>query len=240
MIDNYSGETPSYWVEQGRHLQVPVDVTVEMIVTVPENATCAERGGKKGRAVKKTKGSVKGIGVDKCGGMYGEVSIPLNSVRGRVRLRNVGSGVYSVRFRLIDKTGAALWFKSNGKATTKQQKDLNGGKGGVETIASTSFTFVNYTMQDVREDMPWENTELTTQLWNIVQTGSVEDLEMLQAGNANAIHSRSKDGRGILWWAYEYGREDLINYCIEEGIDEAAKDKEGFAASQLKELYSGA
>ena len=94
-------------------------------------------------------------------------------------------------------------------------------------------------MQNIREEMPWENTELTTELWHIVQKGTVEDLELLQAGNSNVIHTRSKDGRGILWWAYEYGRDDIIQWLIDEGIDEQAKDKEGFVASQLRELYSG-
>ena len=75
--------------------------------------------------------------------------------------------------------------------------------------------------------------------WHIVQKGTVEDLELLQAGNSNVIHTRSKDGRGILWWAYEYGRDDIIQWLIDEGIDEQAKDKEGFVASQLRELYSG-
>jgi hypothetical protein len=232
--DEYTGDDPqSYYFVP--HIRVPRDASIEMIVSIPENSTCVDKlYTKKSTSKKKApslKGAARSVFKNKCGGYYGEVTIPLASKRGRVNLRGLGNGLHHVRFRLIDKAGNPIYLKSSllkGDATPAAK---------IDTIASVSFTFNNYTLQNIRDDMPWENTDLTTELWNVVQSGTVEDLELLQSRNPSAIHSRSKDGRGILWWSYEYGRDDIISYLIEEGIDENAKDKEGFVARQLRELY---
>ncbi len=209
-------------------LQVPRDCTIEMILSVPESSTCSDKVHRKSRGIKRIGGPAKGVEKDTCGGYHGEISLPLESPRGRVKLRNVGNGLHTVRFRILDSQGSPILTHPS----MKESKF-------VDTLASVSFTFNNHTLLNIRDDMPWENTELTTELWNIVQSGTVNDLETLQARNPLAIHSRSQDGRGILWWAYEYGREDIIEFCIDQGIDQEAKDKEGFIASQLQELFNG-
>ena len=38
---------------------------------------------------------------------------------------------------------------------------------------------------------------------------------------------RSKDGRGPLWWAYEFGRNDMIALLINHGAKTDEPDKDG-------------
>jgi len=206
---------------------------VQLILTIPENSTCptdqaataVENVGKKGKS-KKTKGPPNGIKMDACGGYYGELALPLTSPMARVSLRNLGSGVHYLRFRLLNANDAPVLVSP---AVTSSKS--------LDTIGSLSFNFVNGTRRGEWFSMTWENNDITTELWNIVQNGSVKDLELLSAHNPDAIHSRSNDGRGPLWWAYEYGREDIVEYLLDEGVAEMAADKEGFVGKDMAELY---
>jgi len=49
------------------------------------------------------------------------------------------------------------------------------------------------------------------------------------------IHARSADGRGILWWAYEFGRDDMISVLIEAGIDTKTTDRHGNKPISMQE-----
>ena len=106
-----------------------------------------------------------------------------------------------------------------------------------ESLGSLSFTFTNNTMQGSAALPSWENSDVTTRLWSIILDGTIRDLELLAAHDPKAIHARSGDGRGPLWWAYEYGRDDIVEYLVDEGVDENAADKEGFVAKDMKSLF---
>jgi len=206
---------------------------VQLVLTIPENSTCPANGqaanavdnvGKKGKS-KKTKGPPNGIKIDACGGYYGELALPLTSPMARVSLRNLGSGTHYLCFRLLNPNDAPVLVSP---AVTSSKS--------LDTVGSLSFNFVNGTRRG-EGGVSWENNDVTTELWNIVQNGSVKDLELLSAHNPDAIHSRSTDGRGPLWWAFEYGREDIVEYLLDEGVAEMAADREGFIGKDMAELY---
>ena len=44
------------------------------------------------------------------------------------------------------------------------------------------------------------------------------------------VHTRSGDGRGPLWWAYEFKRKEIVDMLLAAGADPAAKDTNGIVA----------
>ena len=56
----------------------------------------------------------------------------------------------------------------------------------------------------------------------------------LVAHTSVVVHIRSEDGRGPLWWAYEYDRTEIIAALREAGVHEDAKDDRGLKASDMR------
>lgn len=51
--------------------------------------------------------------------------------------------------------------------------------------------------------------------------------------NSGAAFARSADGRGALFWAYEFGHEQGIELLEKLGVDPLAKDRSGTTPKQL-------
>jgi dolichyl-diphosphooligosaccharide--protein glycosyltransferase len=49
----------------------------------------------------------------------------------------------------------------------------------------------------------------------------------------DAVHVRSEDGRGPLFWAYEQGNEQIIQMLINAGVDETQRDAQGNVAKDM-------
>jgi hypothetical protein len=216
-------------------LQFPRDGHVEIILSLPQNASCWPRPSVTkqdsiGAAPRlKNKGAAKALSIDACGGYYGEVAIPLSTAKGRVKLKNLGSGQYSARFRLIDATGSPILIKQSAKTSDT-----------TDTLGSVSFTVNNQTMKVTDDDSDssvWENTHMTRKLWDIVHVGTLLDLKALDDEDGVAIHTRSREGRGILWWAYENGRADMVRYLISKHVVQDSIDSHGSMAHQMEDLY---
>jgi dolichyl-diphosphooligosaccharide--protein glycosyltransferase len=73
----------------------------------------------------------------------------------------------------------------------------------------------------------WTNDEKTTVLWELISKGLIDELKMLVAQVPHAAHSRSEDGRGPLWWAYEYGQHEIIEFLKSLGVSEDRTDSQG-------------
>merc|ERR1712130_1064260 len=50
------------------------------------------------------------------------------------------------------------------------------------------------------------------------------------------IHLRSADGRGPLFWAYEFGHDEAIKLLLELGVDGEMKDANGQKPSQMERV----
>eukprot|EP00286_Rhodomonas_abbreviata_P008919 CAMPEP_0181337548 /NCGR_PEP_ID=MMETSP1101-20121128/28083_1 /TAXON_ID=46948 /ORGANISM="Rhodomonas abbreviata, Strain Caron Lab Isolate" /LENGTH=952 /DNA_ID=CAMNT_0023448061 /DNA_START=124 /DNA_END=2982 /DNA_ORIENTATION=+ len=79
----------------------------------------------------------------------------------------------------------------------------------------------------------WEDTELTTHLWNTIKANDMEGMRALVRAAPTVVHTRSSDGRGPLWWAYEQGKTEMRNLLKASGADELAVDARGIKASDL-------
>merc|ERR1719493_607064 len=72
----------------------------------------------------------------------------------------------------------------------------------------------------------WRNTELTTNLWKMISSQENYQLASFCAQNPNAVHARSEDGRGALWWAFEYGNAEALATLKVWGADLETSDKD--------------
>eukprot|EP00949_MAST-11_sp_MAST-11-sp1_P004688 g4688.t1 len=77
------------------------------------------------------------------------------------------------------------------------------------------------------EKVMWLNTPDTTNMWRIVHENNVNELEEWVISEPNIVHIRAEDGRGPLWWAYEYDRPEIIEILISAGAREDLKDAGG-------------
>lgn len=81
----------------------------------------------------------------------------------------------------------------------------------------------------------WQDTEATTHIWQVVHGGQYDQLAELLDRDADLVKYRSKDGRGALWWAYEYGHDDMVDLLIASGADAEATDANGKKPSDMKQ-----
>ena len=70
-------------------------------------------------------------------------------------------------------------------------------------------------------------------MWSIVDQNDVEGLRNWLEAEPHAVHIRSKDGRGALWWAYEYGRAEIKEILLQAGAKVDATDANGVKPSDL-------
>jgi dolichyl-diphosphooligosaccharide--protein glycosyltransferase len=81
----------------------------------------------------------------------------------------------------------------------------------------------------------WEDNERTTALWQLISQGQLDDLRALLNRVPAVAHIRSEDGRGPMWWAYEYGQDEVIEILKSHGVSEGREDKDGVKPTELSE-----
>merc|ERR1712072_916290 len=86
-----------------------------------------------------------------------------------------------------------------------------------------------------QEPDAWKNNQETTLLWGAINKGDMAGLEALVKDNPRVVHARSEDGRGPLFWAYEYGKDEMVKYLDELGVDATVTDKDGLMPEQLSQ-----
>eukprot|EP00457_Paulinella_chromatophora_P014316 gb/GEZN01014726.1/.p1 GENE.gb/GEZN01014726.1/~~gb/GEZN01014726.1/.p1 ORF type:complete len:162 (-),score=54.37 gb/GEZN01014726.1/:13-498(-) len=87
---------------------------------------------------------------------------------------------------------------------------------------------------DIDEDYEWSDSEITTMLWRLIsQHEDIASLEALIKQDPRVVKVRAADGRGPLFWAYEYGHKEAVDLLESLGADKEAKDKFGMTAQEL-------
>merc|ERR1711871_631035 len=84
-----------------------------------------------------------------------------------------------------------------------------------------------------QEPDAWVNTFVTTRLWEVISKDDMEGLDEMIKANPRVVHARSEDGRGPLFWAYEYGRSDMVKKMEDMGVDHTVRDKNGVAPPEM-------
>mmetsp|Transcript_74102 Transcript_74102/g.144802 ORF Transcript_74102/g.144802 Transcript_74102/m.144802 type:complete len:114 (+) Transcript_74102:199-540(+) len=68
---------------------------------------------------------------------------------------------------------------------------------------------------------------MTTAMWAIIDRGDFTELSKAIDNDPDLVYIRSEDGRGPLFWAYEYERYDLVKLLLDKGADAAVVDAKG-------------
>ena len=56
----------------------------------------------------------------------------------------------------------------------------------------------------------WEDPELTTHMWNIILSGTVDNLESFLELSPIMGFMQSSDSRGSMWWPFEIQKQDMV------------------------------
>ena len=78
----------------------------------------------------------------------------------------------------------------------------------------------------------WENTLLTTTLWQTISSGEMEAF-CLTLRNRCAPFVRAEDGRTALHWAFEFAQDEMVDILTCVGADQDAEDAEGKVPRRL-------
>lgn len=79
----------------------------------------------------------------------------------------------------------------------------------------------------------WMDTEITSRLWEVVNENDAAGLKEVMEMDPMALHARSKDGRGPMFWAYESGSEKMIKFLRRFGVSETFRDSSGKTPADL-------
>ena len=86
-------------------------------------------------------------------------------------------------------------------------------------------------IEEINKD--WADTEETGTMWEIIKNQEFDSLLRLLGSQPEYAHVRSKDGRGPMFWAHEYGRPKMIHVLRQLGVSEERADANGIKASDI-------
>merc|ERR1712228_273716 len=79
----------------------------------------------------------------------------------------------------------------------------------------------------------WEDTEETSNLYELISQHNFDVLNQWFTSDSSIPFLRSKDGRGPMFWAYEFGHKDIIKLLKSMGVSDSQKDKDGYTAKDV-------
>ena len=85
-----------------------------------------------------------------------------------------------------------------------------------------------------RINAKWEDNEQTSNLWQTISSGNTKQLSEWLQRFPELGHLRSSDGRGPMWWAYEYNNKNMIRLLKKVGVSDDRKDAQGLTPKDLQ------
>jgi len=79
----------------------------------------------------------------------------------------------------------------------------------------------------------WVDNEKTSMMWEIIKNSEREEFMAVLSSHPELAHIRSRDGRGPLFWAHEYGRSGMIQVLRKLGVSEERTDVNGVQPSDI-------
>jgi len=77
------------------------------------------------------------------------------------------------------------------------------------------------------EKQPWEDTETTIMLYYLISQDKMEQLSALLKAVPDMAHVRAANGRGPMWWAFEFQNEVAVQVLMKYGVSTVEKDVDG-------------
>ena len=79
----------------------------------------------------------------------------------------------------------------------------------------------------------WTDNERTGLMWEIIKKPDPEEFMEVLSSFPEIAHIRSKDGRGPMFWAHEYGRKGMISVLRKLGVREDLVDANGIKPTDI-------
>jgi len=80
----------------------------------------------------------------------------------------------------------------------------------------------------------WDDNQATTAVWTAIHVNKIAEFRDMLIENPELAHIRSKDGRGPIWWAHEYGRTKFVKLLTKLGVSSTElKDEYGFTPKSI-------
>jgi len=121
----------------------------------------------------------------------------------------------------------------NSEYTKQYMARMNGEVPETSEDMDATIQFLAAYAPKSKASAQWEDNDLTSQMWAIVKNNDLNTMRALITAAPMVVHVRSSDGRGPLWWAYEFKRESMKKLLLNRGADAEAKDRQGLRAKDL-------
>jgi hypothetical protein len=79
----------------------------------------------------------------------------------------------------------------------------------------------------------WDDNERTSLMWEVIKTGDIQEFASVLEEHPQMAHIRSKDGRGPMWWAHEFGRPKMIEILRQLDVSEDRTDSNGVKPADI-------
>jgi dolichyl-diphosphooligosaccharide--protein glycosyltransferase len=79
----------------------------------------------------------------------------------------------------------------------------------------------------------WADNEKSGMMWEVIKRPEPEEFMTILSTNPEMAHVRSKDGRGPMFWAHEYGRKGMIQVLRKLGVSEDREDANGIKPTDI-------
>jgi dolichyl-diphosphooligosaccharide--protein glycosyltransferase len=105
---------------------------------------------------------------------------------------------------------------------------------GSEKQANSQHQFRKLSDEAIEEaNKVWADNEKSGMMWEVIKRLEAEEFMNILATNPEMAHIRSKDGRGPMFWAHEYGRKGMINVLRKLGVSEDREDANGIKPTDI-------
>lgn len=84
-----------------------------------------------------------------------------------------------------------------------------------------------------RINKQWADTEQSGALWGVIKDPNPDVFMELLATYPELAHLRSKDGRGPMFWAHEFGRKGMVQVLRKLGVREDLADAKGIKPTDI-------
>jgi dolichyl-diphosphooligosaccharide--protein glycosyltransferase len=113
------------------------------------------------------------------------------------------------------------------KKQMKQVQDMNLDQVDIDSVNDQDQADIDSVSK------MWQDSEATTNMWKLITTGEVIDLENILDAQPLLAHIRSSDGRGPMFWAFEYRRQDMVKVLMSRGVSHSVRDQSGLTPVDL-------
>lgn len=83
------------------------------------------------------------------------------------------------------------------------------------------------------QEVEWEDTDVTSMIWSAISKHDTPTLMQILDSDSDNAFVRAADGRGPMFWAYEFGHQEAILLLQDLGVKNDLEDATGKTPIQL-------